>query len=354
MFHHVLIFRLFLLLLVPSATPSSFQFSNFSIDDYSTDLYVEGDAFIDPPFLRLTKSTLEQVRVGRATYNKPFLLQNKATGELADFSSSFCFSINSQNNSNYSNGLAFFISPNGSLLNVPLGGGASLGLPFNISTASYQYPFVAVEFDFTRNLDDSIKDPSESTFSTIDGHVGIDVNSLESSVTAPWNGGIMEGRLNTVTVSYDSSTKNLTVDFTNSLKTYSISHAVDLTLYFPDGVIVGFSASMGDSITLHNIISWNFTSSLDESLVNRLNMTPPDPATSPMASSIPDSRTDDTENPPSDAKPRNNDKIKLGVGLSVGGVIIMFVVSWVAAVKFNICHAEKNNISIYCNWCFKK
>ncbi|KAK9907845.1 hypothetical protein M0R45_000033 [Rubus argutus] len=292
--HCVLILVFLLLLIIPSATPLKFFFPSFSTQDTNT-IFTEGDAYLDSESLRLTKIADAQDTngtAGRATYKKPFLLRNKTTGELADFNTSFSFSINSQNNTKYGDGLAFFIAPYGSSLNVRLGVASSLGLPVNSSsTPTCEYPFVAVEFDIYRNNVTAIEDPS---FSTIDDHVGIDVNSLKSRVTAPWNGGILTGERNTVTVRYDSSTNNLSVHFTDTFPSVkSISSTVNLTEFLPDRVIVGFSASTGGSIAMHKIISWNFTSSLDES---------------------------------PDAKPRNKNKIKLIVGMGVGGGIILVVV----------------------------
>lgn len=294
----LLILVFFLLLIIPSATPLKFFFPSFSTQDTNT-IFTEGDAYLDSESLRLTKIADAQDTngtAGRATYKKPFLLRNKTTGELADFNASFSFSINSQNNTKYGDGLAFFIAPYGSSLNVRLGVASSLGLPVNSSsTPTCEYPFVAVEFDIYTNPNEPIKDPE---FMYLIDHVGIDVNSLKSRVTAPWNGGILTGERNTVTVRYDSSTNNLSVRFTN-FTTFpfpsenSISYTVNLTKYLPDRVIVGFSASTGGSIAMHKIIFWNFTSSLDES---------------------------------PDAKPRNKNKIKLIVGMGVGGGIILVVV----------------------------
>jgi hypothetical protein len=97
-------------------------------------------------------------------------LWDKASGNLTDFTTNFSFVIDSQNNTNYGDGLAFFLAPNGSMIPEDSGGGAlglaSCGQELN----SRDNPFVAVEFDifFNQGLD-------------LPGvHVGNDLISLKS------------------------------------------------------------------------------------------------------------------------------------------------------------------------------
>ncbi|TQD71012.1 hypothetical protein C1H46_043438 [Malus baccata] len=114
-----LLLLLLLFLLNPSATPLTFNFSSFQAGIPRANIYVEGDAYTDR-FLRLTKGAADNNKTrsaGRATYSQPFLLRQYATGRLADFTTNFTFVIDSQNETNYGNGFAFFIAPNGSILN---------------------------------------------------------------------------------------------------------------------------------------------------------------------------------------------------------------------------------------------
>lgn len=248
--------------LSPCATPLTFDFPCFP--NGNNTLSLEGDAFIDGKVLRLTKTVLEDsqnVSVGRATYTQPFLLRESSTGKLADFTTSFTFLINSGKRESYRDGLAFFLAPLGTLLrNSSTGPVGSLGLPIN-STLSNEYPYVAVEFDIFQYENSAIGDSSYSF-----GHVGIDVNSLNSVITKPWNVSMKEGQQNSAKISYSFSTKILRVAFTtyddrSGIQVMSyLSYGLDLKKYLPDWVVVGFSASTGRSITLHNIISWNFTS----------------------------------------------------------------------------------------------
>ncbi|XP_062011396.1 L-type lectin-domain containing receptor kinase IX.1-like [Rosa rugosa] len=277
-------------LLTPSATSITFNLSSFSGAD---SIITEQDATIDKQVLRLTNSAVDESQaqsVGRATWQEPFLLRETATGKLADFTTHFTFVIDSLRKPDYADGLVFFIAPNGSLLNTSLGGGGgALGLPVENTAGNIGYDFVAVEFDIFQNTQIFVDDPTGN-------HVGIDVNSLKSLNTKPWNGNITYGQHNSATVSYNSSTKNLSVAFTTFVNGTQqmdyLSDQVDLIEYLPDLVIVGFSAATGDKFAVHKILSWNFTST---------NLTIPGDG----------------------VIPGNGVSVALVVGLSIGGFIIL-------------------------------
>ncbi|CAL8151042.1 unnamed protein product [Prunus armeniaca] len=188
-----MVFLLLLLFqLAPCVTSLDFNFSTFP--NGKNTISLEGDARIDGESLLLTKSAVDDVKeqsVGRATYSQPFLLRDNATGKLADLTTNFTFVIDSHGKTPYADGLAFFIAPNGSLLNGTLGRGGSLGLavenPQN-NISKNQYSFVAVEFDIYHEVT-SIQDPTGD-------HVGVDINTVKSKMTEPWNGSIAEGRVN--------------------------------------------------------------------------------------------------------------------------------------------------------------
>lgn len=96
-------------------------------------------------------------------------------------------------------------------------------------------------------------------------HVGIDVNSIKSTVTKPWNGSISDGQNNSARISYDSRSKNLSVTFTTYVNGIQVmrylDYIVDLNQYLPDRVIVGFSAATDIHLTaLYKIQSWSFNS----------------------------------------------------------------------------------------------
>ncbi|KAM1356777.1 hypothetical protein ACFX13_031582 [Malus domestica] len=250
---------LLFLLFIPSASPLAFNYDSFTIGN--TGIFLEGAAYIDEQLIKLTRSARQDKNVGRATYYQPFLLWETSTGKIADFTTHFTFMIDS----GHADGMVFFIAPSGSLLNISAGGGGHLGLPVEEQpgdTTRTLYPFVAVEFDIYRNEQPAIRDP-------VGDHVGIDINSLKSNITTPWNGDINEGKRNDAWISYNSSSKNLSVAFTSFQNGTNgtevevikyLSYIIDLKQYLPDWVIVGFSAAKGQDIAVHKIIPWNFTS----------------------------------------------------------------------------------------------
>ncbi|KAH0987410.1 hypothetical protein GBA52_014587 [Prunus armeniaca] len=257
-----MVFLLLLLFqLAPCVTSLDFSFSTFRNGKNTVSL--EGDARIDGEFLLLTKSAVDDVKeqsVGRATYSQPFLLRDNATGKLADLTTNFTFVIDSQGKTPYADGLAFFIAPNGSLLNSTLGRGGSLGLavenPQN-NTSKSQYPFVAVEFDIYQDEVTSINDP-------MGDHVGIDSSTLKSQMTTPWNGSIAEGRVNSAVISYNSTTNGIHVVFTSYVDGVQMMRYLDCVVPLDNilqgWVIVGFSAATDANTALHKINSWSFHS----------------------------------------------------------------------------------------------
>ncbi|KAM5586115.1 L-type lectin-domain containing receptor kinase IX.1-like [Rosa sericea] len=211
-------------LLTNSATPLTFNISSFPATGNTISL--EGNANIDGQALLLTET---EYSAGRASYHQSFLLRENATRKLADFTTSFTFVIDTLgNNSYYADGLAFFLAPEGSLLNFTVGTGIGFPVdnPQEKPSSSHQYPFVAVEFDIFRNYETSVQDPAGD-------HVGIDVNSVKSLITKPWNGSVVDAMINNASISYDSGSKNLSIAFTsyvNGSKVMRYSHGVLIQL----------------------------------------------------------------------------------------------------------------------------
>ena len=128
-------------------------------------------------------------------------LWDNNTGRLTDFTTHFSFIIKAVN-INFADGLAFFIAPFGS--NIPVNSaGGYLGL-FSRGSAinDTENQIVAVEFDTFQND----WDPS-------DNHVGIDVNSIVSKANVTWNISFNNGSRANAWISYNSTTKNLSVPY---------------------------------------------------------------------------------------------------------------------------------------------
>ncbi|KAI7992563.1 hypothetical protein LOK49_LG12G01041 [Camellia lanceoleosa] len=196
---------------------------------------------------------------GRATYKDPLFLWDNTSGKLTDFNTYFSFVINSIGSYDFADGITFFLVPNGSTPIITVDG--SIGFPIGPPTYVAISPFVAVEFDTYQDA----WDPIDIT-PTI--HVGIDINSLNSSAYAIWNNDIIDGLKNEAWINYNSSSKNLIVilctgfvNNSNSVES-SISFVVDLKAMLPEWITIGFSTVTGLFFEKNNIKSWAFNSTL--------------------------------------------------------------------------------------------
>jgi hypothetical protein len=156
-------------------------------------------------------------------------------------------------------------------------------------------------------------------------HLGIDINSLKSSANVSWewaNTSITQGLTNEARISYNSTSHNLSVLLTgwrNNTTTaeQSLSYIVDLRHYLPEWVTFGFSAATGSSPAMHNIRTWNFSSTLEDIVTN------PAVDGSPSLNPVPN--------------PRKNNRFGLAVGLGVGG---SFLFGGLALILF--CFWKRN------------
>ncbi|WJX87745.1 hypothetical protein P8452_69900 [Trifolium repens] len=104
-------------------------------------------------------------------------------------------------------------------------------------------------------------------------HVGINNNSIISSVSTPWIASFHSGDTAEVSITYNSTTKNLTVSWkyqttANPQEVTSLSCQIDLMKILPEWVTIGFSAATGSVGEIHNLSSWEFESTLDKTTNN--------------------------------------------------------------------------------------
>ncbi|XP_076945055.1 agglutinin-2-like [Bidens hawaiensis] len=192
---------------------------------------------------------------GRATYAERLHLWDKNTYDLANFSTSFTFVIDSYPNNNYADGLTFFLAQNNSVINA----GGMIGLPYDHTTNTSNYRFVAVEFDtYSANSWDP-KYPG--TNKSIGDHVGININSATSVAYRKWFSNITYGKECKALIEYNSDSKKLSVSFISFINNSPVwetglHYTYDLRHVLPEWVIFGFSASTRNQFEKHNIISW--------------------------------------------------------------------------------------------------
>ncbi|GJN17490.1 hypothetical protein PR202_gb04561 [Eleusine coracana subsp. coracana] len=207
------------LLLVQPASPFSFTYNFTSPSDTPP----PGIAFQGTPSSTRRSASPRDERLGpitssagRAFYARAVPLADPVSRRPASFATAFAFSIAAPDPAAASgDGLAFFLSPN----------------------------------DW---------DPS-------DDHVGVDLGGIVSAATADWPTSMKDGRRAHARVEYDAVTRNLTVAlaYGDDRPAVLLWHAVDLRDYLPDSVAVGFSAAMGEAAELHQVLYWEFTSTVD-------------------------------------------------------------------------------------------
>ncbi|KAK9691544.1 hypothetical protein RND81_09G203300 [Saponaria officinalis] len=296
-FHTALVFLLFL----PCTLSLFFNLTSFDQNNNHHILFMN-DSFISNGVIQLTQNQKDSV--GRAYYDKPVQLWDKTTKKVTDFTTHFSFIIKQVDLSLYGDGLSFFLAPvNSSVPENSTGG--YLGLvspPFTNDTSKNQ--FVAVEFDSFKNG----WDPS-------DDHVGIDVNSVFSVADVTWESSIKNGSTANAWITYNSLTKNLSVFLTYAENPVfnsnsSLSYIIDLSNFLPEKINVGFSAATGSGYEIHNILSWDFNSTLPDAN---------DAAIAPVPdTAIPETNTGYT------AKPKTKTGLIAGVVVGISLLLIGF------------------------------
>ncbi|KAG8479659.1 hypothetical protein CXB51_029455 [Gossypium anomalum] len=262
----MLVLLLFLLNLASSdINPGWFSFNGY--------LDVEGGAAVDSNGLfKLTNST--SLKVGHIFYKNPIQFKNSKNGSVFSFSTTFIFAIGPE----YGHGMAFVISPNKEILGaLPI---QYLGLFNETNNGDSSNHIVAVELDTVFSLD--VND-------TDDNHVGIDINSVNSVVSASAGYFIDEGKFISASllsrepmqiwIEYNGIEKQLNVTLypikLSRPKTPLLSLKRDLSPYMYDSMYVGFSSSTGSlsaTSSSHYILAWSFkmNGSADELDLSRL------------------------------------------------------------------------------------
>nr|GMD08803.1 L-type lectin-domain containing receptor kinase IX.1-like [Ipomoea batatas] len=251
--------RAFVFLLIVSFVHSlSFDLQPIVPADTNLRIKVEGDASITTQGLQLTpydrKDVLNYNAAGRARYNNGSLhLWDKATRELADFTTHFTFNIDSDGNASFADGLAFFLADFKATFNKTATLGGGLGL-MDTTLVKSPEPFIAVMFDTFSNEENT---PQTS--------VSINLGSWNQSANSTsWLNDVERGKDNNASITYTASSKMLQVVFTGFSDGYrytdSLSYEVDLRDYLPEFVSIGFSAATGYFFEKNTVSSWRFNS----------------------------------------------------------------------------------------------
>ncbi|MBA0715928.1 hypothetical protein Golax_014802 [Gossypium laxum] len=244
------------LFLFPCVNSVHFKIPRFNPE--ATGILYEGDARPFAGYVEFNDISY-LCRVGRVSYSRDVPIWDSRTNQVADFTTSFSFNIDTQGKtlSNYAAGLAFFLAPAGFEI-PPNSAGGFLGL-FNTTTSdSSRNQIVLVEFDTYSN---SEWDPPVQ-------HIGINTNSIASAKYTPWNFSLYDGKTADAWISYNATAQilSVTLNYKNtsiSKNNFTLSHHVDLKEILPEWVKVGISAATSHKSERHRLLSWEFSSSLE-------------------------------------------------------------------------------------------
>ncbi|KAG6416191.1 hypothetical protein SASPL_123615 [Salvia splendens] len=289
---------LFLTLFANATFSLSFDMSPITKSDGGR-LNLTGDAYITEEGIQVTTNEHDQAqggRVGRATYSELLHLWDKASQQMADFSTHFSFVIDSSGSYNFGDCLAFFLAPYGSTIK-PWASGSGLGLG-NATSLSVLDTFVAVEFDTYPNP--VIDQPYDGRF--VIPHVGIDIGNV---IFTGNNSGIF--------------------------RRDDLLYEVDLRNHLPEYFTVGFSAATGASFEKNNVKSWNFSSTVlaSDKLVSS-DTTQPQPV---------NNGGKETESQQPQASNKGAKKKRLIFGLGGAGAAIIFII---LASTSTFCFLSRN------------
>ncbi|XP_055962197.1 L-type lectin-domain containing receptor kinase SIT2-like [Mercurialis annua] len=255
--HFLLISSVFQKVLSYGQDQSHFIYHGFS----GSNLNLSGLAIVHPNGL-LQLSNISSLEVGRAFFPLPFKF-NKSLS----FSTNFVFAIDPQTHAvgktpaNGGHGFVFALLPS---LEFASGSSTEYFGIFNKKTDDLSSNhIIAVEFDTIETVDSLDIDSN---------HVGIDVNSLTSIVSAPAayfrdheeskNLMLISGDPMKVWIDYDQVEMilNVTIAPLVSIRPEKplLSKNIDLSLFVSDSMYVGFSASTGSMASYHYILGWSF------------------------------------------------------------------------------------------------
>lgn len=202
-------------------------------------------------------------QAGRAIFSSPIRLFDPTTNTPASFHTTFSFQIDRTSTSRSrsrldgndlgGSGLTFILVPDEVTVGRP---GPWLGMLNDACEEDYKT--FAVEFDTSRN--EEFGDPN-------DNHVGINLGSIVSNTTIDADDAEVSFKNGSVVrawIDYDGNKKwiELSLGKNRDLKPTKPIYAapLDLSNFLKEYMFVGFSASTGRFTQIHNILSWNFSS----------------------------------------------------------------------------------------------
>ncbi|KAL5738863.1 hypothetical protein ACOSP7_031624 [Xanthoceras sorbifolium] len=210
-------------------------------------------------------------QAGRAIYSSPVRLLDPISQTPASFKTTFSFQFTnvSSNNVNSSSfrdgevvggsGLTFIIVPDEFTVGRP---GPWLGMLNDACQENYK----AVAFEFDTHQNPEFGDLN-------DNHVGINLGSIVSTKAidaSDFGVFFKDGSVHRAWISYDGARRWMDIKLGSDAQDYPskpiFSGFLDISPFLNEYMFVGFSASTGNMTQIHNVLTWNFTSTSQASL----------------------------------------------------------------------------------------
>ncbi|CAL1390741.1 unnamed protein product [Linum trigynum] len=266
--------------------PTSFTYNGF----HKANLLFDSQAKILPDgLLQLTNHT--QLVTGHAFHHRTFNFNPNSSDSSLSFSTTFVFAMVPESPATGGHGIAFVISPTTDFTHAVAS--QHLGLFNSTNMGSESNHVVAVELDAMRSPE----------FQDIDdNHVGLDLNTLISTPSAPVSyvsdaDGVnrtlrlLSGDRIQVWIRYDDGEKRMNITVapfmtTSRPKKPLISTPVDLSAYLNESMYVGFSSSTSTVTSAQYILGWSFTKGEEEPPPLDLRLLPVSPRPSKPAKKL--------------------------------------------------------------------
>ncbi|KAK1416557.1 hypothetical protein QVD17_32348 [Tagetes erecta] len=193
---------------------------------------------------------------GRAMYAYPVRVFDPVTRTPASFETTFSFqleTIQPNVSSVGGSGFTFMLAPDEFTIGRE---GPWLGMLND--ACDEEYKAVGIEFDTRENVE--FGDPN-------DNHIGINLGSIVSTITinvSEFGVDLKNGEIQRAWINYHGENRFLDIRLGTDNFGYPskpvFSRELDISEYLNEYMFVGFSASTGNFTEIHNLISWNFTS----------------------------------------------------------------------------------------------
>ncbi|WCJ34020.1 Concanavalin A-like lectin protein kinase family protein [Euphorbia peplus] len=186
-------------------------------------------------------------KAGRALFNRRFKLWKDDGLVIASFNTTFVLNIQNQT-SGGGEGLAFVLTADAIV--PPSSDGQWLGFVNQQTNGSSSARIVGIEFNTRKSYDEDLDD----------NHVGLDVNSVYSRrqfSLSSFGIDLSAGKDVKVVIQYDGESKKLSL-YLGEKGDLVFNENIDLSVYLPDKVFVGFSGSTSEETQLNCVKTWEF------------------------------------------------------------------------------------------------